>query len=346
MGGAERLVRGLHLGLLEEGVESRVLGLERHEDDAMDHAVTLGLASSKSVKAFLGIKNYLKNHCQEGDIVHAHLFPSNLYCGFLHKYAKGPLVTTEHSTSNRRRGTMRGRVMDGLIYKAYDRIACISEGTERALVSWMTSCEGKTQVVRNGTKLHFDHFFEREASDCPVVISVGRLVVAKNYEVALKAVSLLGDIPFEYWIVGEGEERLKLERLIRELDLADRVKLLGYVADPIELLKQADLFLIPSLWEGFGLAAVEAMNAGLPIVASDVDGLREVVGVDGECGMLVDPQSSKIMAEALGRYLNIPDLRQIHGAKAHQRSQQFSEIKIINNYVRFYREIQQINDGS
>ena len=79
-------------------------------------------------------------------------------------------------------------------------------------------------------------------------------------------------------------------RLEKSLGLEGKVRFLGHVDDVRGLLKKADIFLIPSRWEGFGLAAVEAMNAGLPVIASDVAGLREIVGRTPPSGLLVNPE--------------------------------------------------------
>ena len=340
-GGAERLARGLHLALLERGIDSHILGLESHADDEVFQARSLGLRSSKSWRAFWGIRKYIKKECKEGDIVHAHLFPSNLYCGLLGHLMKGPLFVTEHSTSNRRRGTMLGRLLDPLIYKACNRVACISEGTELNLHEWMPITKEKTKVIWNGVSLAFTEIPRREAKKRLLVVSTGNLREVKNYPAALHAMALLRgrtNIEFNYRIAGEGTDRQKLKRLINELGLSACVKLLGFVDDTQGLLRKADVFLMPSSCEGFGLAAVEAMNAGLPIVASDVAGLREVTGIDGQYAKLVNPNDPDDIASKLLSLLNDPEQRKILGERAFERSHKFSSERMVEEYIDFYSE--------
>ena len=340
-GGAERLARGLHLALLERGIDSHILGLESHADDEVFQARSLGLRSSKSWRAFWGIRKYIEKECKEGDIVHAHLFPSNLYCGLLGQLMKGPLLVTEHNTSNRRRGTMLGRLLDPLIYKACNRVACISVGTELNLHEWMPITKGKTKVIWNGVSLAFSQMPLREIKKRLLVVSTGNLREQKNYLGALRAVAKvkkLSEVEFDYWIAGEGKDRQKLEQLISELRLSDSVKLLGFVDDIQGLLRKADVFLMPSSWEGFGLAAVEAMNAALPIVASDVAGLREVTGIDGQYAKLVNPNDPDDIASKLSSLLNDPEHRKILGERAFERSHKFSSERMVEEYVAFYSE--------
>ena len=140
-------------------------------------------------------------------------------------------------------------------------------------------------MISNGCELFFDAPPERAHDPVtPTILSIGRLTGAKNHEAALQALAGLTDRDFRYVLLGDGEERERLIALAAELGLSDRVTFAGHRSDIRPYLLDADMFLLPSLWEGFGLAAVEAMNAGLPVIASDVPGLSEVVGPQGECG--------------------------------------------------------------
>ena len=168
---------------------------------------------------------------------------------------------------------------------------------------------------------------------------MGRLTVQKNYEAALQAVAQLNDLNFQYLIAGQGEEHPRLESLIESLGLQHRVRLLGFVEDISEILRLADVFLIPSLWEGFGMAAVEAMNASLPVVASDVPGLRDVVEHTPPCALLVNPDSPESIASALRDLLSSSERRQQLGRNAFVASMRFSEERMIEGYLELYREM-------
>src|SRR5690606_23220413 len=120
------------------------------------------------------------------------------------------------------------------------------------------------------------------------LVSVGSLSSKKNFETSVRAISVLREYVSSYTIIGEGPERKNLERIISDYKLEDVVKLVGW-SDSIEpYLSEADIQIIPSLWEGFGLVAVEGMSTGLSIVASNVAGLREVVDPRSPAVTLVD----------------------------------------------------------
>ena len=344
-GGAERLVRSMHLGLRKRDVESFILGLQAHADDDLEFAISLGLRSPYGFKAFNGVRRYVTENVQEGDLVQAHLFPANLYLSLLKQMGmvKAPIVTTEHNTSNRRREHWAGRAIDTVVYGGYGRIFTISEGTERELLRWKPGLHGKTAVVMNGSRLLFDQPLLRKPSSPSIVLSVGSLCKQKNYDTALTALALLNDndadLDFEYWIAGKGADREALQRQAQALGIAARVKFLGHVDDIKPLLLQADLFLMLSRWEGFGLAAIEAMNASLPLVVSDVPGLREVVVSESSCAILVDPLLPSVIADALRGLLGSRERRISLGMNGFVLAQLFDEERMFDAYLDHYRKV-------
>ena len=133
------------------------------------------------------------------------------------------------------------------------------------------------------------------------------------------------------------EEELKAQ--VKSLGLQDTVKFLGYVSDIPSLLKKADIFLIPSKWEGFGLAAVEAMNASLPCVVSNVPGLGDLIEKDGEDAFLVSPSNEKIITQRLTQLAENKELRHEMGKKAFTRSLNFGVDTMIVDYMNLYKKI-------
>jgi glycosyltransferase involved in cell wall biosynthesis len=127
----------------------------------------------------------------------------------------------------------------------------------------------------------------------------GRIVELKGFEYMIEAFAKLhGDYPdARLEICGEGPDRVRLERRSNELGLDSVVRFLGWRTDLPKLMSRWDVFVQPSLEEGFGMAALDAMAAGLPVVASDVRGLPELI-VDGVTGILVEPRNPKLLASA------------------------------------------------
>ena len=123
------------------------------------------------------------------------------------------------------------------------------------------------------------------------------------------------------------------------MGLQDKVKFLGYVRDIPTLLKKGDIFLIPSQWEGFGLAAVEAMNASLPCVISNVPGLGDLINKDGEDAFLVTSFNENIIAQRLAQLIENKELRHEMGKIAFARSLNFGVDTMIKDYIKLYKEV-------
>ncbi|MHB8516641.1 MAG: glycosyltransferase, partial [Dehalococcoidia bacterium] len=133
----------------------------------------------------------------------------------------------------------------------------------------------------------------------------------------LRAVAVLGarGVTVELVLAGDGPSRRELEGLAADLGIAERVAFLGEVAhdDVPAVLQGLDVFAMPSTWEGFGVSAIEASAMELPVVASDIHGIPDVV-VDGETGILVPARDVDAIASAISRLAGDPALRRAMGA--------------------------------
>lgn len=133
------------------------------------------------------------------------------------------------------------------------------------------------------------------------IVTIAELHKNKGLDVAINALVLLKDTNFSYTIIGEGEERAALATLIKKHGLQDRVFLAGHISDAYKYLKAFDLFLLPSRTEALSYALLEAAQAGLPIVATSVGGIPEVVE-HKKTGLLVPPDNPRALVHAL-RYM-------------------------------------------
>ncbi|MEA3266906.1 MAG: glycosyltransferase family 4 protein [Candidatus Fermentibacteria bacterium] len=308
-GGAERLVLDLHREYLRLGHESYIVALASVQKAEGEGGFwSTGCRSPYAPAAAYRLSGFFRSEPLAGaDIVHVHLFPALLRVpGALRRAGwQGKLFASEHSTFNRRRGTLWGSLTDNFTYRPYESIVCVSEAVRQAVVGWKPFLHSRAVVIHNGARLELFKPPERIGfHNPPVVLSVGRLTAAKNYRLALEAAALLvsgTENRFKWLIAGDGSTRSELEELASELSLDGFVEFLGTREDVPQLMRDSDIFFIPSAWEGFGIAAVEAMASGLPVVAGNVPGLREVVG--NKAGMLVDPSSSSEMAAALEKLL-------------------------------------------
>ena len=178
-------------------------------------------------------------------------------------------------------------------------------------------------------------------ADALLIEFLGRLERQKGAEVLIRAASKVCSKHqrAHFVIAGDGSERAKLESIARASGLTDRVHFLGWIAGVGSFLKQLDIFAMPSLWEPFGLAAAEASFFGVPIVASSVDGLCELVE-DRSTGLLVPPEDADALADALIELALSPERRLALGAHARHRAHtQFSEAGMIAAHEKLYEEV-------
>lgn len=164
----------------------------------------------------------------------------------------------------------------------------------------------RIEVIPNGAALRSGGGSEgtRERNKVPAVLGgVGRLSREKGFDVLIRAMAELPQAVLE--LAGDGPCRAELEALARRLGLAERVRFLGWHPCPAEVMSAWDVVVVPSRREGFGLVALEAMLAGVPVVASRVGGLPELVR-DRQTGLLFDPENPSELADAVREVLSDP----------------------------------------
>jgi glycosyltransferase involved in cell wall biosynthesis len=161
------------------------------------------------------------------------------------------------------------------------------------------------------------------ASGTMTIGAAGRLTPVKGIEFLLEAVSLLSrdGSAIKLDIVGEGAELPRLTRLSEELGLSENVRFCGWMEDFTALADRWDVFVQPSLSEGFGLSILEAMAAGLPVVATMVGGIPEIV-IDGATGILVPPANAEALAESISALAGDPARRATMGDNGRIRAQE------------------------
>jgi glycosyltransferase involved in cell wall biosynthesis len=197
---------------------------------------------------------------------------------------------------------------------------CVSE-TERAAGLAARTCRAaRTVVIPNAVDVEIAPHAPL-AGDPPHVVTVGRLAAPKDPLTLVHALASLGLRPYSLAFIGDGRDRPRVEAELRAQRLGDRVALLGERSDVPQLLAAADVFVLSSASEGAPLSILEAMAAGLPVVASDVGGVAELVE-DGVTGLLVPPADPARLAQALARVLDDRDLRQRLGTAGRARARE------------------------
>jgi glycosyltransferase involved in cell wall biosynthesis len=217
--------------------------------------------------------------------------------------------------------------LPSLLYRVSDRLMaplttvtiCVSE-TELAAGLEAGTCSPERSVVIHNAVDVSGAPRSRHDRPTPRLIAVGRLKAPKDFLTLIRALAALPGQAFEALIVGDGPERSQIEAEIRRLDLQARVRLAGERSDVPELLAESDVFVLSSRSEGLPVSVLEAMAAELPVVATDVGGLAELV-VDGETGILVPPGDEAALTEALGRVVADRELRRRLGTAGRVRAE-------------------------
>jgi glycosyltransferase involved in cell wall biosynthesis len=180
-----------------------------------------------------------------------------------------------------------------------------------------------------------------QQKDKPVIVSVGRLAKQKNFPLLLEALSIVRQqIDTRLIIFGRGSEKQNLENLIKKLDLEEYVSLPGFAANPWSQMSKADVFVLPSEEEAFGLVLVEAMACGVPIVATDAmgDGPRSILA-DSKYGSLVPSHNSAALAQAILQVLQDSAFRHDLIDRGKNRCQDFRPAIVAQQWLDFLKNL-------
>ncbi|MCC5974538.1 MAG: glycosyltransferase, partial [Rubellimicrobium sp.] len=236
-----------------------------------------------------------------------------------HKPVKVLSIQNSLSVSHEQDAGLREQIELALIkrsFPAFDAAIALSSGVAEELRRIVPSLRDRVQVVPNvglplpaqmSTALSLPR--SEAASGC-TFLACGRLTQQKDYPTLLRAFAELRGPELRLNILGDGDLRASLQRMVAELGLADRVNFLGFQRDPFSHMREADIFVLSSRWEGFGNVLVEAMAVGTPVVSTDCPhGPAEII-MDGKTGLLVPPGQPLALAAALQRLIVDPALRQ------------------------------------
>ena len=279
------------------------------------------------------------------DIVHLHTGRADWLGGLATRKLGLPAITTRRMDRPIKRN-LRTRIVYG---SCVQRAIAISHSVGRQLVAAGVP-ETMTRVIHSAVDTDALHPVRgRDATragfgvspDSVCLLAIAALVPRKGIDVLLCSVARLRDTGFKpvLWIAGDGPERTRLTRLAKRENIADQVLFLGQRDDAADLLVASDIFVLPSRQEGLGVASLEAMALGRPVVASRVGGLAEVVD-DGRSGLLVPPDDPEALGDAIARLLENPELRARLGAEGPRRIREdFSADRMVRAYQKLYNDV-------
>ncbi|MFZ0594025.1 MAG: glycosyltransferase family 4 protein [Bryobacteraceae bacterium] len=254
------------------------------------------------------------------DLVHCHTSKAGVIGRVAARIAGVPVVYTAHTWSfadgTSRLWKLVGRPSERLAAKWTGKIIAVSDSNRALAVEQRVVPTGKVVTVHNGI---CDTWLRARPNerDVPRIVMVARFAPQKNQMQLVETAASL-EIPFLLTFVGDGPTRPAVEAAAYQAGLGDRVEFLGIRKDTDRILADSSIFALATNWEGFPITILEAMRAGLPVVATDVDGVREAV-IDGETGFLVSRNDSAALRERLTFLLTNSEARASMGRYGRQR---------------------------
>lgn len=282
------------------------------------------------------------------DIVHSHNSSPQLFVAIAGLASRHPaLCTTEHNTTNRKRHLRCYAPIDRLTYSRYNHIVCISEIAEQKLREYLggkwaapqSPRYARISTINNG----IDISVIAAATPLPGAHADGEFVTtmvagfreSKDQDTAIKAMALLPP-NFVLWLVGDGRRRGTLEKLTHSCGVDGRVKFWGERSDVARILKSSDAILMSSHWEGLSLSSIEGMSANKPFIASDVNGLKQIVESHG---LLFSRGDAQQLANTIRRLHDDPALYRATAERCFRQARNFSISTTVAEYNRLYNSL-------
>lgn len=349
IGGAERLIVDL-LPLLQQGNNQVDLLLFNGIDTPFKEELVRKGIHIHQLSCWKGIKHHfevynpanilrLKKYIEDYDIIHTHNTACQLYVALAAKSCKRPvLVTTEHSTYNHRRSWKWFKRIDEWMYSKYAAIICISNQASVNLIDYI-GCPNKIHTVFNGVDVsRFCKPLKDISKKTDFLISmIAAFRKEKDHETVLRA---MAHLPSNYKLQLAGRDFdgkvPALKQMCHDLGIENRVSFLGARSDIPDLLEKGDIALLSSVWEGLSLSSIEGMASGRPFIASDVDGLREMVG---GAGVLFPLGNDKELADRIQWLCEHPSDYHVIAEQCQERAREYDISVTAERYLKLYKSL-------
>lgn len=232
------------------------------------------------------------------------------------------------------------------LYPKADRIIALSQGVAEDLQELVPTISDRISIIYNAgvddrvINQSKEPIPEEKPRNVPLIVACGRLTEQKGFPYLIEAMAKVRQhIPAHLWILGEGKLRPQLERQIQQLGLSDCVRLLGFKNNPYQYMATADVFVLSSLYEGFGNVIVEAMACGTPVIATDCPyGPGEIL-TNNVNGLLVPIKNVLALSDAIIELLSRPEHRQKLSEHGQQRADSFHARTIADKYGQLFQNL-------
>lgn len=360
-GGAEKHIHLLAKNLVRDGYHVRVVCSKSEKLDSWCKEmkndgigiIRLNVSHKHDPRHYFQLQKILKK--EGADLLHLHLWnPGACRYAFWAGAKNGAhIVTTEHDPFPLK--GLKKNFKKKTLNKTVHTIT-VSEANYRQMLNWYPELKSSMSVIHNGIDLevfekelmHFTtqenqkirgQIFGAELYD-KVILTIAALHPRKGLKFLLKAMREIIEQKnsTKLVIIGEGPEKKDLMKLAEKLKIAKNVKFLGHQENIPKILKSSDLFVLPSVKEAFGLVLLEAMAAQVPIVATNVGGIPEIVE-DKKDGLLVEPRDAEALAKAILTLLNNKALREKMAFLGHHKVKQFDIRNMVEKTKKVYDKV-------
>lgn len=342
-GGAETMCRNLSLALKEKGHQVTAVSLYHIPTPIGETLEAAGIRVR-----YLGKRPGLDRTMvprlaavmkeERPDAVHTHLNVIKYAVPAARLAGIGNCVHTVHNVADKEaESALEGKINRFFFHRGWATPVALSRQVQRTVTEYYGLPEERAPVAFNGIDLSRCRRKESYAlADGPVILHIGRFNEQKNHRGLLSAFALLRrEIPdARLRLLGEGELMEKTRALASELGLGECVEFLGAQENVYPFLREADIFVLPSLYEGLPMTLIEAMGTGLPIAASPVGGVPDLIR-DGVSGLLLPPEPRQTAA-GWARLLRDQALREKLGRNALKSSEQYSAGAMAERYLEIY----------
>lgn len=346
IGGAEHVVVHLAKLLRLRGYTVDVVVFNGEETTFMKELEDVGCRIYKLGTGVYDLRYIpkLRKIMKDYDIIHTHNSSPQLFAVKANVGLGKKLVTTEHSTNNRKRENLVYSFVDKWMYNRYDKVVTISKIAEEKLCQYLglkgnAPMRSRILTINNGVDV--ERFYRAQPLEQLahegrfVTVMVAGFREAKDQDTVIRAMALLPE-NYELWLVGDGVRRPKLEKLMKEVGVESKVRMLGIRSDVPNILKSADVTIMSSHWEGLSLSNIEGMASGKPFVASEVNGLKEVTA---GFGIMFPHGDAEALAAIIRRLHDDAGYYQEVADRCYQRALQFDISEMVRAYEQVYDEV-------
>lgn len=343
LAGAERMCEALTLELINKGIEVKIVSLFSYNTPITQELIHAGVEIiflDKKRGMDLSIIKKLKKifEQEKPDVVHSHL-NAQKYAMIAAKQAAVPIcVHTVHNVAEKELSTL-DRLLAKKFYKKYQVIpVALSELIQRTIINVYGVSFDSIPVILNGINLSNCIRKDNYAIGQTIkILHIGRFAEQKNHKGLIDAFKIFHAIKPNsvLELIGNGNTFDEIQKYVSDQNLGSAVSFLGLKTNVYQYINEADIFILPSLYEGIPITLIEAMGTGVPILATDVGGIPNMLS-NNESAILTSVDSQEI-ANNLVRLSEDIQLRKQLGQNALARSQEFSSEEMARQYIKLYR---------